>query len=95
MHIQEIIWKDTFVEKLARKHGVQIEEAEEALQTSPLIRKVSKGKCRGEDVYAAYAQIHNGRYIIVVFIQKAENRILPISARDMDHAERKYYERHR
>jgi uncharacterized DUF497 family protein len=94
MHIQEIIWKDMFVEKFARKHGVQIDEVEEALQTSPLIRRVRKGKCKGEDVYAAYAQIHNGRYIIVVFIKKVGNKILPISARDMDHAERKYYERH-
>ncbi len=38
MHITEIIWKDMFVEKLDRKHGVQIYEAEEALQHHPLIR---------------------------------------------------------
>ena len=94
MHITEIIWKDTFVEKLARKHGVQIHEAEDALQRSPLIRKVARGNCKGEDVYAAYNHIRSGRYLIVFFIQKKGGEVLPISARDMDTAERRYYEKH-
>jgi uncharacterized DUF497 family protein len=50
---------------------------------------------KGEDVYAAYAQIQNGRYLIVFFIQKKDGKILPISARDMDKAERRYYGKHR
>jgi uncharacterized DUF497 family protein len=94
MRIYEIIWKDVFIEKLARKHGVQIYEAEEALQTHSFIRRVAKGNVKGEDVYAAYAQIQSGRYLIVVFIKKKGNKILPISARDMDEAERRYYEKH-
>lgn len=94
MRIDEIIWKDTFVEKLARKHQVQIEEAEEALENNPLIRRVTKGNCQGEDVYTAYAQLRNGRYLLVVFIKKRGHAILPISARDMDEAERRYYEKH-
>ncbi|CAN5335273.1 hypothetical protein BH20ACI1_BH20ACI1_03500 [soil metagenome] len=44
MIINEIIWKDQFVEKLETKHGVSIEEVEEVLQEKPFIRKVSKGK---------------------------------------------------
>lgn len=95
MHIDEIIWKDTFVEKLARKHHVQIDEVEEALQSCPLIKRVKKGNVRGEDVYAAYKQIQNGRYLMVFFIQKKGRKILPISARDMDTAERRYYAQHR
>lgn len=95
MRIYEIIWKDIFVEKLVHKHGVQIYEAEEALQHHPLIRKVARGNCKGEDVYAAYNHIQSGRYLIVFFIQKRGGRVLPISARDMDTAERRYYGKHR
>ncbi len=95
MRINEIIWKDTFVEKLACKHHVQIHEAEEALQSNPLIRRVKKGNVKDEDVYSAYKHIQNGRYLIVFFILKKGGKILPISARDMDNAERRYYEKHR
>jgi len=94
MHIEEIIWKDVFVEKLARKHHVQISEAEEALQSFPLLTRVKRGNVKGEDVYAAYKQIQNGRYLIVFFIRKKGRKILPISVRDMDRAERRYCEQH-
>jgi len=42
-------------------------------------------------VYAALAQIASGRYLIVFFIDKKRGVVLPISARDMSSAERKYY----
>ncbi len=95
MIIYEIIWKQKFVDKLLMKHRVSIEEAEEVLANKPVIRKVGRGHIKGENVYAAYSQIHNGRYLIVFFINKKGNRALPISARDMDPAERSYYERQR
>lgn len=95
MVISEIIWKQQFVEKLGSKHRVSIEEAEAVLGRRPVIRKVSRGHVKGENVYAAYAQILSGRYLIVFFINKKGNRALPISARDMDPAERRYYERQR
>ena len=53
------------------------------------------GIFRREDVYAAYAHIQNGRYLIVFFIKKTGGKLLPISARDMDNAERRYYEKNR
>lgn len=43
MLITQIIWKEQFVEKLAQKHGVSVEEAEDVLRSQPLIRKVGKG----------------------------------------------------
>ncbi len=91
MIINEIIWKDQFVEKLETKHGVSIEEVEEVLQEKPFIRKVSKGKVKGENVYAAFGQTFGGRYLIIFYIRKKTGTILPISARDMDDGERKYY----
>jgi uncharacterized DUF497 family protein len=89
--IRRIIWKDQFVEKLADKHGVSVTETEEVLFARPHIRKMSKGKVKGEHVYAAYGQTDEGRYLIVFYISKARGDMLPISARDMDDAERKYY----
>jgi len=93
--IRKIIWKDQFVEKLEQKHGVSVPEAEEVLGTNPHIRRVSKGRVKDENVYAAYGQTNAGRYLIVFYIRKISGALLPISARDMDDAERKYYERHR
>jgi uncharacterized DUF497 family protein len=89
--IRQIIWKDQFVEKLDQKHGVSVEEAEEVLSGKAHIRKMSKGRVKGEDVYAAYGQTEGGRYLVVIYIRKVIGAILPISARDMDNAERNYY----
>jgi len=95
MVIRKIIWKDQFVEKLEQKHGVSVPEAEEVLGINVHIRRVSKGRVKDENVYAAYGQTNAGRYLIVFYIRKISGALLPISARDMDDAERKYYERHR
>ena len=95
MVIRKIIWKDQFVEKLARKHSVTVIEAEEILSAKPHIRRMSKGRVKDEHVYAAFGQTEAGRYLIVFYILKLSGAILPISARDMDDSERKYYERQR
>ena len=91
MIIKEIIWKDQFVEKLETKHGVSIEEVEEVIYSKPFIRKVAKGKTKGENVFTAFGQTVGGRYLVIFYIRKLTGAILPISARDMDDSERKYY----
>jgi uncharacterized DUF497 family protein len=100
MVITQIIWKAQFVEKLVVKHGVSPEEAEEVLHSKPHIRKVGRGRVKGEHVYAAYGQSAAGqsaagRYLMVFYIRKLTGTLLPISARDMDEAERRYYAQHR
>lgn len=95
MIITQILWKAQFVEKLAEKHGVSVTEAEEILRSRPYIRKVGRGHVKGEHVYAAYGQSAAGRYVVVFYIRKMAGVILPISARDMDDAERRYYARQR
>ena len=95
MYISDIIWKEQFVDKLVDKHCVSVEEAEDVLDNQPFIRKIARGKHKGENIYAAYAQTYTGRYLIVIFIHKRSGAALPISARDMDGGERKYYERQR
>ncbi len=91
MVITQIIWKDQFVEKLEVKHGVSVTEAEDVLSSKPYIRKVGKGNVKGENVYAAFGQTIGGRYLAIFYIRKLTGAVLPISARDMDNAERKYY----
>jgi hypothetical protein len=93
--IRKIIWKDQFVEKLGRKHGVSVLEVEEVLNGNAHVRRVRKGRMKNEDVYAALGQSDAGRYLIIFHIRKVSGALLPISARDMDNAERKYYEKHR
>jgi len=92
LDLYDIIWKDQFVEKLAVKHGVSVEEVEEVLFGRPYIRRVERGQVEGQDVYAAYGQTGAGRYLIVFFVCKSRTMALPISARDMSPSERRYYD---
>lgn len=91
MKIYDVIWKDQFVDKLAAKHGVSTEEVEEVLFGKAHLRRVERGQVDGEDVYAAYGQTDGGRYLSVFFIRKHSTAALPISARDMTRAERRYF----
>jgi len=75
--------------------GLANAEAEETLLSRPVVRRMVKGHVCGEDVYAALAQVASGRYLIVFFIDKRRGVAMPISARDMNPAERKYYAKHR
>jgi uncharacterized DUF497 family protein len=82
MVIRQIIWKDHVVEKLATKHGVRVDEAEEVLNSKPHIRKVARGHVKGENVYAALGRTGGGRYLIVFYIKKVAGSLLPIGAGD-------------
>jgi uncharacterized protein len=93
MRLRQVIWKDKFAEKIANKHGVETEEVEQVLFSRPHVRLFEKGQIKGENLYGAYGQTNAGRYLIVFFIFKHQTGALPISARDMSHDERRYYER--
>jgi len=92
MRLEEIVWKDVFVDKLEFKHGVTVDEVEQVLFSRSHVRRAQKGKVKGEDLYVAYGQTMAGRYLVVFFIGKPQNAALPISARDMTGSERRYYE---
>ncbi len=91
MYITRIMWLPDIVEKLDRKHSVQPWEVEEVLSGWVDVRKVARGRVRGEDVYLALGQSDSGRYLSIFFILKANGAALPISARDMDRKERRLY----
>lgn len=93
MRIYHVIWLPEIEDKLYHKHQVLVEEVEEVLFDRPHIRFVEKGHREGEDLYAAYGQTVDGRWLIVFFVLKGNHEALVISARDMDRKERRLYAR--
>jgi uncharacterized protein len=93
VRIEEIIWLDAIIEKLAAKHRVDPEEVEEVLRSRPKFRFVEKGDRTGEDVYLALGRTDTGRYLTVLFIYKPSAQAMILSARDMADKERKLYAR--
>ena len=93
MNIDDFVWLPDIIDKLATKHQVAEDEAEEIFFNRPSYRFAESGHRPGEDVYSAWGQTDAGRYLIVFFIHKSANTALILSARDMDDKERQRYER--
>jgi uncharacterized protein len=91
--INDVIYSDSVIDKLRRKHGINISEVEEAIWNNPKVKKAQKGQYKDEDVYYAYGRTNSGRYLIIVFICKKNKDALIVTARDMDTKERQYYGR--
>ena len=89
--IEDIIWFERIVEKIAWKHNVLPSEVEEVLSGRCRIFKKEKDKVEGEDLYNALGQTESGRYLSVFFIKKLGNKALIVTARDMNNKERKRY----
>lgn len=70
MRLYDVIWNAKFASKIEEKHGVSAEEVEEVLFSSPHVRRVEKGRVKGEHLYVAYGQTAVGRYLVVFFIRK-------------------------
>ncbi|MFN7963876.1 MAG: BrnT family toxin [Thermoanaerobaculia bacterium] len=82
------------IDKLEAKHGVSPEEVEEVLFARPHTRRLQRGRVPGEDLYLAYGRTDAQRFLVVFFLLKGHEAALPISAREMTHSERRYYEGH-
>jgi hypothetical protein len=91
--VEDIIWLDTIVEKLAWKHNVLPTEVEEALCGNCRFFKKESGRVEGEHLYNALGKTKSGRYLSIFFIKKPNNRALIITARDINKRERRRYER--
>ncbi len=61
MYIDDFIWLPDIIEKLAVKHDVRQDEAEEVFFDRPKYRFVEAGYRPNEDVYAAFGQTDAGR----------------------------------
>jgi len=93
MDIRRCLWSEYVVDKIAWKHHLSTEEVEKALSSRPRIRRIERGRLKGEDVYVAYGRTEEGRYLTVFFIHKQSGDALILSARDMDEKERATYRR--
>ena len=91
--IDDFIWLSDVVDKLATKHRVSQDQAEEVFFNRPRFRFIERGYRQGEDVYAATGQTDSGRYLAVFFILKPSHQALILSARDMDEKERRRHDR--
>jgi uncharacterized DUF497 family protein len=89
--IDDIIWLDAIVEKLIWKHQVLTSEVEEVLRGRCRIFRKETGRVEGENLYNALGQSDDGRYLSVFFIRKLNNKVLIVTARDMNKNERKRY----
>lgn len=92
MRFVGILWRQRFADKIVREHHVELTEVEEVLLAKPFVRRRQRGRKQGEDLYVAYGQTQAGRYVVVFLIRKEDQIAMPISARDMTQAERRYYE---
>ena len=72
MQIDRIICPVAIADKLAAKHGLQVQEVRHALYRAPRIRFAERGNRSGEDVYAAFGQTLGGRYVVIFFIYRAD-----------------------
>ena len=93
INIDDIIWFEAIVQKLAWKHNVLPIEVEELLSGQCRIFKKESGRVEGEHLYNALGQTKNGRYLSVFFIRKLNSKVLIVTARDMNKSERKRYEK--
>jgi len=91
--IDDIVWLDSIVDKLAWKHNVITSEVEEVLTGHCRIFKKESGNVDGEHLYNALGQTKNGRYLSIYFIRKLNSKALIITARDMNRKERRRYEK--
>lgn len=90
--IDDIIWFESIVEKLAWKHNVLTSEVEDVLAGHCRIFKKENGKVEGEHLYNALGKTNGGRHLSIFFIRKLDNKALIITARDMNVRERNRYE---
>ncbi len=91
MTISGFIWLESIVDKLASKHAVSTDEVLQIFEEEVLFRWVETGLHENEDVYSALGRTHGGRYLIVFFVYKTDERALVISAREMTASEKKRY----
>lgn len=85
MNIEEFDWREEILLKIETKHNVRAEEVEESAFGRPHVRRAESG------IYYLYGRTEAGRYLFVVFRHLGRGVIRPITARDMNEAQRRLY----
>ncbi|AEG15203.1 protein of unknown function DUF497 [Desulfofundulus kuznetsovii DSM 6115] len=79
---------------IAVKHSVTPEEVRQAAFDDPhhiIQRLKAASSAPQEKVYRLLGRTEAGRYLTVIFIYKGRGRAYLVTARNMTHAERRYY----
>ena len=93
IRITELIWLDSVIEKLHKKHDVAVSEVEEMLRNNPKFKRGPKGNYIEAHIYYALGRTDTNRFLFVVFIFKKDNKALILSAREMDKKEKSLFKR--
>ncbi len=93
MRIKDLLLKSDVIDKLSWKHSISELELRQVFNNKPKIRRIEKGKIKGEDLYVALGRTDAGRYLVVFFIMKMSKEALIVTARDMTEKERRRYEK--
>ena len=83
MQEYEFWWDDGNIDHIA-DHGVEPYEAEEVITSRLYLKRGGEGK------YLAYGQTDAGRFLVVVFALKADDRLRVVTARDMTPTEKRW-----
>jgi len=83
LEIFDFYWSNRIITKIICKHNIRPEEVEELFRNKNLILR--KGKLN-----QAFGVTNNGRYLIVIFINRI-NGIEIVTARQMTKTERRYF----
>jgi uncharacterized DUF497 family protein len=91
--LKKIRWTQNRIEHIA-KHGIIPEEVEEAVfedkySTIEMIKVAERNS--NEKIYRVLGVTEVGRYIAFFFIYEGNGVGYPLTARDMDHQERRRY----
>jgi len=84
MRIDDIEWTLERVDHIAL-HGVTPDEVEEVMSSAPVFKRGRGG------IFEAWGQTESGRYLLVIFRYLGHNRAWPITARDMDENEKRFF----
>jgi uncharacterized DUF497 family protein len=87
MHFAEVECSPAVADKLASKHGVTVQEVEEALLGEPYVLRGPEG------LYHALGRTDAGRYLFIAFRSLGPGQARIVTARDMDDSERRQYRR--
>lgn len=91
MIVEAVVIPRSIEDKLDSKHNVTRQEVEQVFASAPKFRFAEKGHVQGENLYRAIGRTNGGRYLVVLFILKADHTALVISARDLTDKEQKQY----
>jgi len=84
MRIDDLEWTLERVDHIAL-HGVTPDEVEEVMSSAPVFKRGRGG------IFEAWGQTESGRYLLVIFRYLGDNRAWPITARDMDENEKRFF----